>query len=88
MDIIKGAPTAGMTYDPNNPIYWDAKGLKQELRRVFEICNGCRLCFNLCPSFPDMFNAFDRQVGDHVELTPQETDQSPRRLLSMQNLLR
>ena len=50
------------------------KALKQELRRVFEICNGCRLCFNLCPSFPDMFKAFDRQVGDHAELTPQETD--------------
>jgi Fe-S oxidoreductase len=74
MDIIKGAPTTGMTYDPNNPIYWDAKGLNLELRRVFEICNGCRLCFNLCPSFPEMFNAFDHQAGNHVELTPQETD--------------
>jgi glycerol-3-phosphate dehydrogenase subunit C len=58
MDIIKGAPTAGLTYDPNNPIYWDSQGLQQELRRVFEICNGCRLCFNLCPSFPDMFKCF------------------------------
>ena len=70
MDIIKGAPTAGLTYDPNAPIYWDAKALQQEVRRVFEICNGCRLCFNLCPSFPDMFKAFDRQTGEHVELTP------------------
>jgi Fe-S oxidoreductase len=74
MDIIKGAPTAGMTYDPNSPIYWDTEALRWELRRVFEICNGCRLCFNLCPSFPDMFAAFDRQSGDHTELTAQETD--------------
>ena len=74
MDIIKGAPTAGMTYNPNSPVYWDSKALKGELRRVFEICNGCRLCFNLCPSFPDMFNAFDRQTGEHVELTAPETD--------------
>jgi Fe-S oxidoreductase len=73
MDIIKGAPTTGMSYDPNDPIYWDPKGLHEELRRVFEICNGCRLCFNLCPAFPDMFKAFDSQAGDHVELTPQET---------------
>ena len=63
-----------MTYDPNSPVYWDSKALKGELRRVFEICHGCRLCFNLCPSFPDMFNAFDRQTGEHVELTPPEID--------------
>jgi len=43
MDVIKGAPTAGLTYDPNSPIYWDPKSLHQEVRRVFEICNGCRL---------------------------------------------
>jgi glycerol-3-phosphate dehydrogenase subunit C len=74
MDIIKGAPTPGMSYDPNDPVYWDANALHQELRRAFEICNGCRLCFNLCPSFPEMFNAFDRQTGEHAELTAEEID--------------
>lgn len=72
MDIIKGAPTAGMSYDPNNPVYWDKKGLMQELRRVFEICNGCRLCFNLCPSFPEIFKAFDR--GDSLDRAPGDVD--------------
>ena len=54
MDIIKGAPTPGMSYDPNDPVYWDSKGLEQELRRALEICNGCRLCFNpgACPRLP------------------------------------
>jgi Fe-S oxidoreductase len=74
MDIVKGAPTAGMSYDPNDPVYWDPKGLKQEMRRAFEICNGCRLCFNLCSSFPDLFKAFDRQDGGHGRLTQQEID--------------
>jgi Fe-S oxidoreductase len=30
-----------------------------EEKRVFEICNGCRLCWNLCPSFPTLFAAVD-----------------------------
>jgi glycerol-3-phosphate dehydrogenase subunit C len=74
MDIIKGAPTPGMSYDPNDPVYWDPKALEQELERVFEICNMCRLCFNLCSSFPDLFRAFDRHEGGKVKLTPQEID--------------
>jgi hypothetical protein len=31
-------------------------GIGQEMRRVFEVCRGCRLCFNLCGSFPTLFN--------------------------------
>ena len=74
MDIIKGAPTPGMSYDPNDPVYWDPQGLAQEIQRVFEICNGCRLCFNLCPSFPELFNALDRQDGDVRKLDAPTTD--------------
>ena len=74
MDIIKGAPTSGMTYDPNHPVYWDPQALQQELRRVFEICNGCRLCFNLCPSFPELFKAFDGFKDGQMEVTPEVTD--------------
>ena len=47
----------GMAYD--NPQFWDAKNLGTELHRVFEICNGCRLCFNLCPSFDVLFKRID-----------------------------
>ena len=71
MDIIKGAPTPGMTYDPNSPVYWDADALQQELQRAFEICNGCRLCFNLCGSFPELFKAYEASDG---KLTPADTD--------------
>ena len=46
-----------MQYD--NPLFWDAKHTATELHRVFEICNGCRLCFNLCPSFDVLFKRID-----------------------------
>lgn len=46
-------------YDPNDERYWDAGDLDQELDRIFDICNGCRLCYNLCPSFPALFDAAD-----------------------------
>src|SRR3954469_3883979 len=47
----------GMAYD--NPQFWDGTHLESELHRVFEICNGCRLCFNLCPSFDVLFRRID-----------------------------
>jgi Fe-S oxidoreductase len=74
MDIIKGAPTAGLSYNPNDPVYWNPEALAQELRRVFEICNSCRLCFNLCPSFPKLFQAVDRYDGAVEKLTASEID--------------
>jgi glycerol-3-phosphate dehydrogenase subunit C len=74
VSAIKGTPTPGLTYDPNSPVYWDAAALRQELDRVFEICQGCRLCFNLCPSFPELFQAVERHDGDVTGLTPGEVD--------------
>src|SRR6266446_2340454 len=66
-----GAPH-GMSYD--NPRFWDAEHLESELHRVFEICNGCRLCFNLCPSFDVLFRRVDaldphreEAEGKHLE---------------------
>ena len=48
-------------YDIQRPEYWDPASLDQEMNRVYDICTGCRLCFNLCPSFPALFNALDKQ---------------------------
>src|SRR5438128_10924803 len=42
--------------------YWDAKALDRELRRQYDVCNSCRLCFNLCPAFPTLFEHFDSQA--------------------------
>ncbi|MBL8229362.1 MAG: anaerobic glycerol-3-phosphate dehydrogenase subunit C [Bryobacterales bacterium] len=74
MAVIKGSPTPGLTYNPNDPVYWDKNALHQEVERIFEICHGCRLCFNLCPSFPALFDAVDRHDGDVRKVTAAETD--------------
>ena len=39
--------------------FYDEAALERELQRVFEICHGCRRCFNLCQSFPTLFDAID-----------------------------
>ncbi|HYB98681.1 MAG TPA: anaerobic glycerol-3-phosphate dehydrogenase subunit C [Candidatus Limnocylindrales bacterium] len=64
MDPIKTHPTPGLSYNPSDEKYWDEKGLHDEIERVFDICHGCRLCFNLCPSFPALFDAIDANDGD------------------------
>ncbi|MEZ5352808.1 MAG: heterodisulfide reductase-related iron-sulfur binding cluster [Bryobacteraceae bacterium] len=74
MSVIKGEPTPGLTYNPNDPRYWDRSAMEGELERVFEICHGCRLCFNLCPSFPALLNAVDGHDGDVRKITAAETD--------------
>ena len=43
--------------------WYDEAALDAELRRVFDVCHGCRLCFNLCDSFPTLFDLIDA-AGD------------------------
>ncbi len=62
-------------YDPTDPRYFDRGALREELDRVFDLCHGCRLCFNLCPSFPTMFGFIDARDGDVSALTEGERDQ-------------
>jgi len=47
------------------PEYWDLANLERELRRQYDVCNSCRLCFNLCPAFPTLFKHFDAHEVDH-----------------------
>jgi glycerol-3-phosphate dehydrogenase subunit C len=62
---ISYQPTPGLSYDPAEPVYWDASALDGEIRRAFEICHGCRLCFKYCDSFPRLFRLLDeRHDGD------------------------
>jgi len=42
-----------------DPGFHDPEALDKELERVFDICHGCRRCFNLCNSFPTLFDAID-----------------------------
>lgn len=44
--------------------FWSEPALDQELRRVFDICNGCRRCYALCPSFNTLFQRLDDERVD------------------------
>lgn len=55
---------------PRDDVYWDAEALLKEEKRVFEVCNGCRLCFNLCPSFPFLFERVDSMDTEEEAVAP------------------
>jgi glycerol-3-phosphate dehydrogenase subunit C len=44
----------------------DPVQLQKETLRIYEICDGCRRCFNLCPSFNTLLSGIDKYEG-HVE---------------------
>jgi glycerol-3-phosphate dehydrogenase subunit C len=44
--------------------------LEKETLRIYEICDGCRRCFNLCPSFNTLLGSIDRYDGHVAKLTP------------------
>jgi Fe-S oxidoreductase len=56
-----------------HPIPWrdaefhDEKALYEELHRVYDICHGCRRCFNLCNSFPLLFDAIDESPTGELD---------------------
>jgi Fe-S oxidoreductase len=50
--------------DLNQPEFWDPAKVDGELRRVYDICAGCRRCLPLCPSFKVMFDRLDVDAVD------------------------
>src|SRR5579871_4051259 len=54
----------------------DAAKLDVEMRRIFDICHGCRRCFNLCDSFPRLFSLIDD--GPTGELDGVKSEDFPR----------
>lgn len=43
--------------------------LERETLRVYDICDGCRRCFNLCPSFNTLFDRIDEHDSELSKLT-------------------
>jgi len=41
------------------PDFYDEDKAHAEMRRVFDICHGCRRCVNLCTAFPTLFDLID-----------------------------
>jgi glycerol-3-phosphate dehydrogenase subunit C len=65
-----------VTYDPKHPQYFDEADMREELTRVYDLCHGCRLCWNLCTSFPTLFEFIDKHDDqDAAKLTKAEQDQ-------------
>lgn len=48
----------------------DPAALQKETLRIYEICDGCRRCFNLCPSFNTLLGRIDESDGAVANLTP------------------
>jgi glycerol-3-phosphate dehydrogenase subunit C len=41
--------------------FYDQAAIETEMERVFDICHTCRRCFNLCDSFPILFDLVDER---------------------------
>jgi Fe-S oxidoreductase len=41
--------------------------LMQELHRVYDVCHGCRRCFNLCNAFPTLFDRIDESPTGELD---------------------
>jgi Fe-S oxidoreductase len=50
-----------------DPQFYDTGALQKELERVFDICHGCRRCFNLCNSFPTLFDLIDESKTGELD---------------------
>ena len=60
-----------MTLDVRAAEFWQPGKVEAELRRVYDICAGCRRCVGLCPSFKVMFDRIDTPAVDgDVEKLP------------------
>lgn len=62
---IKPTPERPPAFKPDDSRFWDPVDLEGELRRVFEICHGCRMCVGYCPSFPFLFDRIDENHELH-----------------------
>ncbi|MGH8726773.1 MAG: heterodisulfide reductase-related iron-sulfur binding cluster [Burkholderiales bacterium] len=45
--------------DWRNPDFYNEASVLDELHRVYDVCHGCRRCFNLCTAFPTLFDLID-----------------------------
>ena len=53
----------------------DPAQLEKETLRIYEICDGCRRCFNLCPSFTTLLDGIDKYEGNVANFTPPDHHQ-------------
>ena len=54
---------------------WTRSDLERETNRIFDICDGCRRCFNLCPSFNTLLDRIDEYESDISKITAADYEQ-------------
>jgi glycerol-3-phosphate dehydrogenase subunit C len=54
----------------DSPKLDDRAAFSSESLRIYDICNGCRRCFNLCPSFDVLFQGIDEKDGEVSVVEP------------------
>jgi glycerol-3-phosphate dehydrogenase subunit C len=53
--------------DWQTPDFYNEDTLFTELERVYDICHGCRRCFNLCQAFPTLFDLIDESASMEID---------------------
>jgi glycerol-3-phosphate dehydrogenase subunit C len=53
-----------------DPDFTDRGRTEAEMRRIFDICHGCRRCFNLCDAFPRLFDLIDNSETGELDAVP------------------
>ncbi|HLJ62871.1 MAG TPA: heterodisulfide reductase-related iron-sulfur binding cluster, partial [Stellaceae bacterium] len=53
--------------DWQDPDFFDPQKIEAEMQRVFDVCHGCRRCFNLCDSFPRLFDLIDKSETGELD---------------------
>jgi glycerol-3-phosphate dehydrogenase subunit C len=63
------------TYQPSDPAYFDEADTRREMAQMFDACNECRLCTNLCGVFPDLFDRLTGLAENRADqMTPAQQD--------------
>ena len=50
-----------------DPDYYDMDKVLAEMERQFDVCHTCRRCFNLCDSFPRLFDLIDESKTGELD---------------------
>ncbi len=76
--MVEHRKEGGLAAPTRHPLDWrssdfyDEEMLHSEMRRVFDICHGCRRCFNLCNAFPTLFDLIDASSTMEVDGVAEE----------------
>ncbi|HCV49087.1 MAG: glycerol-3-phosphate dehydrogenase [Rhizobiales bacterium TMED249] len=65
----EGSTEAPIRYplDWHSEEFYDRAALDEEARRQYDVCHGCRRCFNLCDSFPRLFDLIDESESGELD---------------------